>query len=510
MVSFDDLKIQADALRASIYQAAFSDAEAAETLATITDKSSGKSDRHFTGNVLAAARRYGLLRHLSKRTQHCRTRPHYDNRATGEKYHVVLQYHVPPEEVQKAAAASGQELFKRYSYRYLYHCASVIQCPTCAARILYKRSQEHKEIAKKMIESGYGYMLVTYTARHSHDTDIKGFIKGFLKAQKLLYQDRRWELFKTKYRIAHYISTRETTFDHPESDRKTGAHFHIHTVFFTEGGLVTKSDGDKIRRWLQHRWRQCLASQGMTAGGAGVHVGLPYARRKSAKEEKRTVETVEGAQAVAEYLAKAVSFELSGMTQKAGRRRSRISSYDLMWYCASEYKNYHKKTIVRRAYSTLDAYFDAMRGVSWRSTSQGLYAFCGMDELADEALLRGVAAEPVWVFDEDAADKRTSWRAVTMRRAQGSIICALEAHPRIRPESVLDPLVNENKDLWTGETVDGPLPPPDLAASDSEDVPPSPPTRYAAAAAHSSRRTDRKPPPLPPMAHHTAHTPRRE
>lgn len=398
-----------------------------------------RSARYNISNILSLAHSDNILTNLLGSVAVCSRRPYFDDRQTGESFHVVIQenpfrlsddnnnndeyneftkksYLDSYSEAKKLAYTNKHE----FSYHHLYHCGSVVQCPICASRILYKRSEEHKKIIKYMLEHNHSYFMVTLTARHTYSTNIEDFIDGFLQAKREMEKDKRWKAFKKRYSIRHYISTRETTFDDPMSTHKTGAHFHVHTVFFTEAGPVSKKEGHEMTDWLRARWSLALERQGLFANWAGVRVSLPYTKYN----RKNVLETTDEISKVAEYLAKSVSFELSGMNEKVGRKR-RYTSYQLMNFCALNYKNFYRKKVIRTAFHQLNQYFAAMKGVPWRTVSRGLYKLCNIKDKKDEELVYGQKENPVYEFSN------SEFNVIVRQRAQVDLLNALQVSQRI-------------------------------------------------------------------------------
>lgn len=399
-----------------------------------------RSARYRISNTLALAHSDRILTHMLGSVAVCSRRPYFDDRQTGESFHVVIQENPfrlnddnnnndEYNEVTKKSSLDSYSEDKRlaytnkheFSYHHLYHCGSVVQCPICASRILYKRSEEHKKIIKYMLEHNHSYFMVTFTARHTHSTDIKDFIQGFLDAQRDMYKDKRWKAFKKRYAIKHYISTRETTFDDPMSTHKSGPHFHIHTVFFTEAGPVSKKEGEEMSSWLRSRWVLALSNNNLFANKAGVKVSLPYTKYN----RKNILESTDEISKIAEYLAKSVSFELSGMNEKSGRKKRRFSAYQLMNFCALNYRNYYKRRVVRFAFHQLNQYFAAMKGIPWRTVSRGLYKLCNIKQKEDEELVYGQKENPIYKFTN------AEFNLIVRQRAQIDLINALQVSQKI-------------------------------------------------------------------------------
>lgn len=399
-----------------------------------------RSARYRISNILALAHANHILTHMLGSVANCSRRPYFADRKTGQNFHVVIQENPfrlnddnnnndEYNEVTKKSSLDSYSEAKKlaytnkheFSYHHLYHCGSVVQCPICASRILYKRSEEHKKIIKYMLEHKYSYFMVTLTARHTYSTNIEEFIDGFLQAKREMEKDKRWLNFKKRYSIKHYISTRETTFDDPMSTHKTGAHFHVHTVFFTEAGPVSKQDSAEMAAWLRARWSLALERQGLFANRAGVRVSLPYTKYN----RKNVLENSDEISKIAEYLAKSVSFELSGMNEKTGRKKRRFSAYQLMNFCALNYENYYKKKVIRSAFHQLNQYFAAMKGIPWRTVSRGLYHLCGIKKEEDEALVYGQRENPVYEFSN------SEFNVIVRKSAQIDLINALQVSQRI-------------------------------------------------------------------------------
>ena len=472
-----------------------------------------RSARYRISNTLALAHSDHILIHMLGSVANCSRRPYYADRKTGQDFHVVIQenpfrlnddnnnnseYNEAIKEKYLDSYSEDKKLAytnkHEFSYHHLYHCGSVVQCPICASRILYKRSEEHKKIIKYMLEHNYGYFMVTLTARHTYSTNIEEFIDGFLQAKREMEKDKRWKAFKKRYSIKHYISTRETTFDDPMSTHKSGAHFHVHTVYFTEGGPVSKAEGAEMAAWLRSRWSLALERQGLFANRAGVKVSLPYTKYN----RKNVLENSDEISKVAEYLAKSVSFELSGMNEKTGRKRRRFTSYQLMNFCALNYENYYKKKVIRSAFHQLNQYFAAMKGVPWRTVSRGLYKLCNIKDKKDEELVYGQHENPIYTFTN------SDFFSIVRRGAQIDLINALQVSQKIidtgndfkmgfvdaddgqlqqtvlsryiseaiSPQSIIKHFI-EGFNIWTGEYIEPIRSPerPDISSFDDPDDP---------------------------------------
>lgn len=102
-------------------------------------------------------------------------------------------------------------------------CGSVWACPVCCGKIMHTRVKEIREAVKHFKEAPK--WMVTLTARHDRDTDLKEFATKFRNARRRLSRNRHFE--KWRRESGGYITAAEITWS-----PRNGWHWHVHELWF--------------------------------------------------------------------------------------------------------------------------------------------------------------------------------------------------------------------------------------------------------------------------------------
>ena len=281
-----------------------------------------------------------------------------------------------------ATGSSGEILIKhildndhgRHGYSNVHYCASGHICPVCAEIIRYNRLNEIRQAVSYMYSHGYTLAHIIYTARHNARTKLKDFINKFREARQDFKNSRTYRKYKTLMCREYGITAVEVTDDHPDSAHKSGWHYHEHQIdFVLAGGTDTAAQIAGVEARLREQWRVSLRKYGLDADQAhGLRI------------QYVAVDDADDAQAVralGDYVAKAMSWELSGQPIKQGRGdyNRRVTSWQLQRIVLERDD--------KRLYKRYAEYIEGMKGVNWIRFSAGLRKFCGINEKSDREIV---------------------------------------------------------------------------------------------------------------------------
>jgi hypothetical protein len=182
-------------------------------------------------------------------------------------------------------------------------CGSAWHCPVCSAIISSYKADLLKKIIRQAEEMGYICLLVTYTARHHADSDLKQLRKAMSAAHSRVWSGGDIEEIKAHFGYLGRVRNFEVTFS-----PFNGPHPHIHSLVFVkrlaseEATAAMVAEFDRIFR---ARWEGAARAQGLTMNVRGFDVTNSTAR-------------------VAEYVAK--------------------FGHDPRWQASDELTKWHKKT----------------------------------------------------------------------------------------------------------------------------------------------------------------------
>lgn len=300
-----------------------------------------------------------------------------------------------------STGSTGQILVKEISgsnklgYSGLCRCGSVHLCPVCNAILKYVRLEEIRKIVEVMFKNDYTVAHIILTGRHNKYTNLQEFQKNFAMAEKDLKNSRAFRAFKRKIGGKYYIRAVEVTDDHPDAKIKTGWHYHVHIIVFIKKGLFNQKEADLLRERLKVQWIQSLSKFDLS-GEKEYAAKVQYIDLPDQVDERQQIDKM------AEYIAKAMQFELSGLPDKQAKikitdspMRGRVTSWEL------------QEIVLTRdddlLYQRYNQYIKAMKGVNWIRCSNGLKAFCGVEEKTDAEIVNESRAEgaEVYCFNHD-------------------------------------------------------------------------------------------------------------
>ena len=308
----------------------------------------------------------------------------------------------------------------KHSYVGMQRCGSALRCPVCGARVRYKRREEIQEIARVMTKAGYSFVFQTLTAPHEYGTDPQEFIKKFQEANRELKKSRSWELFAERWKVRHYLRAVEVTDDKPDSKRKSGIHFHSHSIIFLERQFLTEAEAKRFRDELADLWCRALLHKKVRliteadrekTFKHGVNVQRPKVATQGELSDPALI------QDLIEYVCKGASFEMSPGTisGKSGRKSERISHWELMRLALTE-----RQDLQHRLFSILTA----LKGLAHLTPSKGLRAFCGIEEISDEEIVKGKKETLVYAFDTD--ESQHLWKTIKKTGQQKPVLVAID------------------------------------------------------------------------------------
>lgn len=271
-------------------------------------------------------------------------------------------------------------------FKYLTHCASPMICPVCGAYLRFKQADIIQQVADFLIrEKNFSFLFVTFTARHNATTTAKDSIKVFQKAQRFMRAGRDFQEFKKMYGLRFEQYTNEITFDHPDSKKKTGVHWHRHSIMYFDH-QVSFEEYCGINSFFQRRWIHSLEKVGLS-GDKGVccRVDFPYVYNMKEKCKESVIIATQ-LKKLSHYVTKNVAFELTGDQMKVGRGARRINQWQLLKICID------RKDDVK-CWAMFDDYMQAVKGVAFAYNSRGLLEFCGVKKIDDKAVLEQPESE---------------------------------------------------------------------------------------------------------------------
>lgn len=321
-----------------------------------------------------------------------------------------------------------------HGYHGLGRCASPLVCPFCSAVIQSHRAREVMQAGEYLLAHGFQCAMITQTASHSRNTSLVDFVKKFQEAQREMKKNKAYRTWQKKTGARFTIRAVETTDDNPDiNGRKSGWHFHSHTlVFFERSTAFTKAEAAKYSRMFQQLWVKAL--EGVGLAGSMEHaarVDLPRANEKL--DATRAEGDTQNIRNLCAYISKAFGWEVSGSRNKKGREAGRRIS---VWELQSAALNDRPDLLHRYA-----EYMRAIKGVNWLRWSPGLKDFCGIKEESDKSVVEhGEAGEEcIYIFTNQ--DFKVIWK----HGAQGLVLDAADEAGREGIATLVDELNNSTE-----------------------------------------------------------------
>ncbi len=259
-------------------------------------------------------------------------------------------------------------------------CGSVWGCPVCAAKIRYRRGLEISAAMLGCLKAGGGLEFLTLTIPHNRSDSMVETFDAVAKGFSHLLKGRRWVRVRAKFGVHGTIRTLEGTHG------GNGWHNHLHGIFFTDKPL-TDEQRTALNLHLFTLWADFIEKRGF---------------RRPLLERCR-LEPVRSAEKVAEYVAKAVAFELTRQDLKPAGGSSRTS-----WQILADWAEYG-------ADRDRLLFLDWVMGTKGRQAitwSKGLKARYGVGEVPDEALNEGT---------ESGEDRPTEFIPVSVREFRAAV-----------------------------------------------------------------------------------------
>lgn len=276
----------------------------------------------------------------------------------------------------------------KHVYHGLGRCASALVCPVCSAIIQRKRAEEVVMAGRYLLSHGFQIAMITQTASHNSKTSLVDFIARFQAAQHDLKKMRQYKKWMVETGGRFTIRSIEVTDDKPDyAGRKTGWHYHTHSLFFFEREKAfTEDEARKYSKFFQQLWIKALNGVGLSGciERAAV-VSLPKAN--DLLDDVRESGNSASLDALCLYISKAFSWEVSGSRNKEGKDEDRRVS---IWEIQKAALTDKPELLYRYA-----EYMRAVKGINWLRWSPGLKSFCGIDEKTDEEIMRGEEGDEI-------------------------------------------------------------------------------------------------------------------
>jgi hypothetical protein len=328
---------------------------------------------------------------------------------------------------------------KKHNYHGLGRCASPLVCPFCSAVIQSFRAQETMLMGQYMLQNGFQVALITQTASHTRATSLIDFVARFQAAQHDMKAWREYKKWQKETGAKFTIRAIETTDDNPDvGGRKSGWHFHSHTiVFFERDKAFTRREAEKFTKQFKKMWVAALAGVGLEGSiEHAARVDLPRANEKL--DAARETQSAEDVEKLCAYISKAFGWEVAGSRNKKGRSEKdrRISVWELQEAALTD----RPDLLPRYA-----EYMRAVKGLNWLRPSQGLKAFCGLPEIKDKEVLEsGEKGEFVYWFSNE------NFKHIWRQAGQGKLLDIADREGRDGIEKAMFAAMN-NCDIETGE-----------------------------------------------------------
>lgn len=278
---------------------------------------------------------------------------------------------------------------KKARYRGLMRCASIWNCPVCAAFIT---EQRRVELAGALERTDYAVAMVTYTIRHNRKETLRGLLKILKTAYDRMKSGRASVEVRAEYGWIGSVRALEVT--HGEN----GWHPHLHELVLFDDMNANLARSLEIT--MRDRWIDMVEQVGGSANrenGLSVKFG-----------DKDISEYVEKFGRLPKDSSWNVTHELTKAPTKRGRLKGRTPYELLIDYGAGDKQS--GALFVEYAYA-----FKHSSQLQW---SRGLRALLGLtDEKPDSDLIEGEESGVGVIL---ATLERAHWKLVTEagKRAQ--------------------------------------------------------------------------------------------
>ncbi len=145
----------------------------------------------------------------------------------------------------------------------------------------------------------------------------------------------------------------------------------------------------------------------------GVDVRRPWLKNQGEISDAETVKKLSA------YITKSFGFELSAFETKEGKKKSRLSLYQYLL----KLSKMPEDAGLEKEYHRVKELFRALKGLNKVVFSQGLRAFCGLQEVSDDEILEGKKGTKVFSFD---TDKDVNWESIAKSGRKGHVLQAFD------------------------------------------------------------------------------------
>ena len=151
----------------------------------------------------------------------------------------------------------------RFSYRGLFTCGNIWQCPVCASKISEQRRVELGEALQVAEEKGLTVLHKTITAPHHLGESLDDLLQKMTKARRLMQNRKPWKRLAELFRIVGNIRALEVT-----HSWNNGWHVHFHVLLFLDCQFDPEDANHSIhtlQEWMFSMWRDACVSVGLSS-----------------------------------------------------------------------------------------------------------------------------------------------------------------------------------------------------------------------------------------------------
>lgn len=284
--------------------------------------------------------------------------------------------------------ANGVEVYRSVEHRRAHYgglqtCASVWNCPVCAAKISERRRQELHQLLDAHKAAGGVVLFVTRTAPHTRTDDLGDLLAQLAQAESSYKAHRDYKTLAKALGVVGTVRTVEVTWG-----EANGFHPHVHElVFITNPIALADVEEDLFRIWR----------------GASVRAGFKSPSRAHGL-------TVQNGDHAAKYVSK---WGLESEMTQWHRKRGKVSSmtpFDLLrWFL---------KDGSPRAAQLFRVYAENFHGRHQLQYSRGLKKLYDLGEVSDDELAAKQDDDAV-LLGSLSVDQ---WRVVVSNGQRGALL----------------------------------------------------------------------------------------
>ena len=164
---------------------------------------------------------------------------------------------------------SGTDEERMAGYAGLVTCGSCWACPTCAAKIAARRSEELSQVMRTVLIAGGSASLITLTMRHHAGHRLKDLWRALSAAWRGVISGKQWMADQELGGLLGWVRVVEATHG------RNGWHLHVHVLVCWQRSVSLELAQDIGHRMWQ-RWSRVLERKGFTSwkhrGGVDVRM----------------------------------------------------------------------------------------------------------------------------------------------------------------------------------------------------------------------------------------------